>query len=76
MARRGVLQRVASRRRSSLLIGHIIYVQKAWLVWLISENRRPQKDTSFRNFKKEKGKGKRDDYFKNDGVYSASKLKS
>ena len=29
----------------------------------------------FRNFKKEKGKGKRDDYFKNDGIYSGYKLK-
>ena len=28
----------------------------------------------FRNFKKDKKKGKRDDYFKNDGVYSALRL--
>ena len=28
----------------------------------------------FRNFKKDKDKGKRDDYFKNDGVYSALRL--
>ena len=28
----------------------------------------------FRNFKKDKNKGKRDDYFKNDGVYSALRL--
>jgi len=59
-----------------LLIGHIIYVQKAWLVWLISENRKPARDTMFSKFKRDNGKGKRDDYFKNDGVYSASKLKS
>ena len=75
MARRSVLQCVASRRRSSLRIGHVIYVSKAWLVWLIATNRRPRTDTSFRNFKKEKGKGKRDDYFKNDGIYSACNLK-
>ena len=29
----------------------------------------------FRNFKKDKNKGKRDDYFKNDGIYSGCKLK-
>ena len=45
-------------------------------MWLIATNRRPRTDTSFRNFKKEKGKGKRDDYFKNDGYYSARNLKS
>ena len=44
-------------------------------MWLIATNRRPKRDTSFRNFKKEKGKGKRDDYFKNDGIYSGYKLK-
>ena len=44
-------------------------------MWLISENRKPARDISFRNFKKEKGKGKRKGYFDHDGFFSAINLK-
>ena len=45
-------------------------------MWLIATNHVPDKRGKiFERFRKEKGDGKRDDYFENDGVYSAYKLK-
>lgn len=45
-------------------------------MWLItSANRRSRTETTWANFKKEKGKGKRKGYFDHDGFYSAWQLK-
>ena len=45
-------------------------------MWLItSANRRTRAETTWANFKKEKGKGKRKGYFDSDGFYSSIGLK-